>query len=63
MHKVLNCLIYCQATGTGTGPGPGPEIGDWGLGWGIWNGKMGMGNREYPQSQEMGIESSPSPRR
>ena len=39
---------------------PGPGIGDWGLGWGIWNGKwewengngkMGMENREFPYSQ------------
>ena len=62
-------LLYCQATGTRPGPGIGDW--DWGLGMGIgdgnweWelgmgNGKMGMGkwemgNREFPQTQEMTV--------
>ena len=60
-------LHNCQATGTGDwelrtgigdwdwGLGSGTGIGNWDGEWGMGNGKMGMGNREYPQSQEMTV--------
>ena len=45
---VINGNI-CQATGTG----------DWD--WLLGNGKIVLGNREYPQSQEMGRHHYPPP--